>query len=148
MPSIVTDPTKYQKARAASGAVSRNNGDDVASILSKLTLDETYDVAAELLDAPVHELVAKYQHLNAGQQRMNLGNRIRAKVKALNGDEGSTGTNALAQIAEPSLVAAKEREEAAARAKAEKAEAKAAAESEPKPKRQSKAKAAADEAGE
>lgn len=148
MASIVADPNKYQKARAASGAISRNNGDGVASILSKLTLDETYDVAAELLDASLGELVAKYSHLNAGQQRMNLGNRIRAKVKALNGEDSTTGTDALAQIAEPSLAAAKEREEAVAAAKAEKAAAKAAAAaSEPKPKRQRKAKAA-DEAGE
>lgn len=147
MASIVADPTKYQKARAASGAISRNNGDAVASILSKLTLDETYDVAAELLDAQVGELVAKYSHLNAGQQRMNLGNRIRAKVKALNGEDSATGIDALAQIAEPSLAAAKEREEAAAAAKAEKAAAKAAAAAASESKRQRKAKAA-DEAGE
>lgn len=146
MASIVADPTKYQKARAASGAISRNNGDAVASILSKLTLDETYDVTSELVDVPVHELVAKYSHLNAGQQRMNLGNRIRAKVKALNGEEGDAGVTALAQIAEPALTSAKQREEEAARAKAEKAEAKAA-EAADKPKR-SRKKASVDETGE
>lgn len=56
-------------------------GDDVAEMLRG---KDPYKAAAEYLNVPVAELKTKYAHLNAGQQRMNLGNRMRAKWKKLN----------------------------------------------------------------
>lgn len=52
-------------------------GDETAVALREKTLDEVYDHAAELIGVAVEDLKSKYGHLNAGQQRMNLGNRIR-----------------------------------------------------------------------
>lgn len=42
-------------------------------------LAELYSRAARLLGVPEPELRKKYGHLNPGLQRMNLGNRLRAK---------------------------------------------------------------------
>ncbi len=60
----------------------RDVGDDVAIRLRSCnSLEETYIVASEYLGVPTAELRAKYERLNPGQQRMNLGNRMRAKWK-------------------------------------------------------------------
>ncbi len=80
---IAADVSKYQKSKSASGSVSLNNGDRVATAMNGLTLDEAYDLAAEVATVPVDELKAKYAHLNIGQQRMNLGNRIRGVLNKL-----------------------------------------------------------------
>jgi hypothetical protein len=54
-------------------------GDDVGELLRGKSVDETYAIAAKYLGAPVLELKAKYAHLNPGQQRMVLGNRMRKR---------------------------------------------------------------------
>jgi hypothetical protein len=46
-------------------------------------LDFAYSATATLLAIPEDELRARYGHLNPGQQRMNLGNRLRAHYKRL-----------------------------------------------------------------
>lgn len=56
-------------------------GDDVAAMLRGKTLDEAYAAAADFLKVPEAELRAKYGRLNHGQQRMNLGNRMRALAR-------------------------------------------------------------------
>lgn len=67
-----------RKERARSGV--KDAGDDVAIMLRSCdTLDKIYEAASEYLATPVADLKAKYAHLNNGQQRMNLGNRMRAK---------------------------------------------------------------------
>lgn len=64
--------------RAKAGV--RDVGDEVAALLRSCdTLDKMYAVASEYLADPVENLRKKYGHLNHGQQRMNLGNRMRAK---------------------------------------------------------------------
>jgi len=136
---------KYVKAKAASGAVSRHNGDVVAASLEGLTIDEVYALASEVTEVSVGDLHAKYGHLNVGQQRMNLGNRVRGVVGKMNRacDKAAdakvdaphvTGDEYLTQLAEPFRDAVAYRAEAEAKAKAErdaeraaKAEAKAAA---------------------
>lgn len=61
----------------------RDNGDTVAIILRACgSLAEVYKAAAKHLGAPEKDLVAKYSHLNPGQQRMCLGNRLRGAQKA------------------------------------------------------------------
>ena len=57
-------------------------GDEVAAKLRAMTIDEVYAFAAKLVDVKPTALKAKYEGLNVGMQRMNLGNMIR---KALRG---------------------------------------------------------------
>lgn len=126
---IPTD--KYVKAKSASGAVSRHNGDVVASALEGLTIDEVFSLAAEVTEQEESMLREKYSHLNVGQQRMNLGNRIRGVVgkmnraceKALDAGEEQPhvfGDVFLNQLAEPYRDAVAQREQEAAEAKAAK----------------------------
>ena len=70
--SVNADLENYTKAKAASGASSVNNGDEVATLLTGMNLDEVYEVAQEFADTEYD-----YTHLNSGMARMNLGNRIR-----------------------------------------------------------------------
>ncbi|AZS06540.1 hypothetical protein [Alteromonas phage ZP6] len=107
--SIVADPSKYQKSKSASGNVSRNNGDAVATALTGQPIENVRAIAAEMCDVPAEDLEAKYAHLNVGQQRMNLGNKIRGAVnrmdKKADTEEGKKegligGADYLAQIVE------------------------------------------------
>lgn len=59
----------------ASGRESVHNGDVVAAMLTGLSLEQLYMVAASL------GISGDYAHLNNGMQRMNVGNRIRKLVK-------------------------------------------------------------------
>lgn len=69
-----------RKERTARGE--KDVGDPVAVMLRDAkTPDQMYATAAKFLGVPEKELRAKYGHLNAGQQRMNCGNRMRAKWK-------------------------------------------------------------------
>lgn len=126
---------KYQKAKTASGGVSLHNGDRVAAALAGLTLEEVQKLAAEVISTEktpvtVEDLVAKYAHLNPGQQRMNLGNRIRGALAKLDKaydaavakgeDAGFSGDTYLATIAEPFRQAVADRQAAAEAEKAAK----------------------------
>lgn len=74
--------TKYVPSVAASGKKSLHNGDGVAEALEYKSLDEVYATAGKLLEGwDETKLRAKYEHLNIGSQRMNLGNRLRAAYK-------------------------------------------------------------------
>lgn len=76
---VVTVAEANRENRAKSGVT--DVGDRIAELLRGKTLDEAYTVAARFLRAPEDELRSKYSHLNNGQQRMNLGNRMRAWEK-------------------------------------------------------------------
>lgn len=67
--------------RTESGAPSVDIGDATAKRLRGCTLNEVYKVAAKELDASEKSLRDRYTHLNVGQQRMTLGNRLRAVAK-------------------------------------------------------------------
>lgn len=55
---------------------SLHSNDFIGGALAGLTLDQVKTIADDLgVDA------SKYDHLNSGQQRMNIGNRLRALVK-------------------------------------------------------------------
>jgi hypothetical protein len=71
------DVSNYEKVKNASGHTSLDCGDDIAQTLRGKTLDEVYATAAKKLKEPEKDLRAKYKHLNAGMQRMSLGNRLR-----------------------------------------------------------------------
>ena len=80
---IRTKAEQYQIYLSLSGKKSLDNGDQVALLLRGKTLDEVYSLTAEHLLTTVEELKERYKHLNAGQQRMNLGNRLRKIVRDL-----------------------------------------------------------------
>lgn len=63
----------------------RDVGDEVAKMLREAaSLDDTYAIGAKYLHEKEPALRAKYEHLNPGQQRMVIGNRMRAKWKKEN----------------------------------------------------------------
>lgn len=72
------NPEDMRKLTSAAGNLSYDCGDGVARQLERKSLMEVYEIAAAKLGIPQEQLLAKYQHLNPGMQRMNLGNRIRA----------------------------------------------------------------------
>lgn len=126
---IRPDLEKYEKVKLEDGTVVHDRGDDVAVKLRGLSLPETAEMLArqmlerkDVFEKDIGEngsikklteaLQEKYAHLNPGQQRMNLGNRLR----------GLAGRIEKFDAREE---ARKEREEAKAKAKAA-AEAKAA----------------------
>lgn len=65
--------------RAASGRLSKDNSDSVALLLRGKKLYDVYEIAADFLGVTLESLVARYQHLNPGQQRMCLGTLLRRK---------------------------------------------------------------------
>lgn len=75
----VYDPSRYTKhnVRTETGRKAFDIADKVANKLRGKTVDEQYEVAAPCLGTTVAALRAKYGHLNPGQIRMNLGNRMR-----------------------------------------------------------------------
>jgi hypothetical protein len=78
--TLVAHFAEYVKVTTATGNKSYDSGDKVAVRLRGLELDAVYAEAATVLKTPEAELRAKYARLNAGMQRMNLGNRIRAAI--------------------------------------------------------------------
>jgi hypothetical protein len=85
---VAADLSTYkvsEKVRTESGRKAIDSDDATAKELRGKTLDEVYAIAGKELGQTQKELKEKYQHLNIGMQRMNLGNRIRgarAKAKA------------------------------------------------------------------
>ena len=82
-PAFAPQPTKHavetRERMKAEGVT--DIGDDVATMLRGKSLDEAYAIAAKYLHVTEPELRAKYSKLNHGQQRMNLGNRMRGYAK-------------------------------------------------------------------
>ncbi len=114
----------YVSGVSGSGKRTKNCGDDIAAALDGFTLEEVQKVASKMRDIPVKELAAKYEHLNVGQQRMNLGNLIRGAVakldKAHDKDKAVVpGLKTLKIECDPFADAVSKRTKAAATAKAE-----------------------------
>lgn len=83
--AILSGRTISQAQAQARARGDKDIGDPVALMLREAkTLDEVYVKGAEFLGVPVDELRAKYAKLNPGQQRMNIGNRMRSKYKREN----------------------------------------------------------------
>jgi hypothetical protein len=76
---VPADLSKYvlHETKTASGRRHIDVDDDTAAKLRELALPAIYKYAAKVLDESVASLTEKYQHLNPGMQRMNLGNRVR-----------------------------------------------------------------------
>jgi hypothetical protein len=74
-------PASVATAQRAKAGI-RDIGDEVALLLRDCgTLDQVYAAAAHYLQLKEEDLRAKYGHLNPGQQRMNLGNKMRFKQR-------------------------------------------------------------------
>lgn len=71
--------TVDKDVRTPSGAHSISVGDPVAKALNGLSVDQLAGVAK---DAGLSEKFKGWGHLNAGMQRMNLGNMLRSLVKS------------------------------------------------------------------
>lgn len=81
--TVPADLSKYAKdteTKTANGNPSIHCNDKVANLLLGKSLDEAYKIAAKTLKETEKDLRAKYEHLNVGMQRMNLGNRLRKAV--------------------------------------------------------------------
>ena len=95
LPGLPLDPPAYKRPvprETAAVSVPRETapkpakspvatGDDLAMVLAGHGLDVIYSAAAVVLSTDESELRQRYAHLNPGQQRMNLGNRIRSTWK-------------------------------------------------------------------
>lgn len=79
--TIKTGDYNYTPCVAASGRASKDNDDMVAQKLRGQDLRLVYKIVAAEIEVSVTELKAKYGHLNPGQQRMCLGNRLRGHYK-------------------------------------------------------------------
>lgn len=82
---INADLTRYEvsdKIKTASGRKAVDTADAVAKKLRGCDLSEAYKLASEVTGEAQTALRRKYEHLNPGMQRMNLGNRIRGAKAA------------------------------------------------------------------
>lgn len=135
---------RYTATKTATGAKSLNNGDEVASTLVGLNIEELFTIGDSLLGE--NDFREKYAKLNMGMQRMNMGNRIRAKVRTIDADEKANegdGLKALQKVAKPFIKARDERIATAAKEKAAKQKEREAKAAEAKAKKEAKAAAKA-----
>ena len=76
----------YQKVKAQRGdrvVRTMDNGDLVAQKMRDLTLQQVYTHAAKVLSTSERALRERFEHLNLGMQRMNLGNMVRRAMKGV-----------------------------------------------------------------
>ena len=103
----------YVTTRTSSGGKSLHNNDTVAQGLAGLNIEELYVIAGKFLKFPlkvskatiegVDELETAYGDLNVGMQRMNLGNRIRARVTKVDVENDKTAAAAVKDGKEPKV---------------------------------------------
>ncbi|REK56653.1 MAG: hypothetical protein DWQ49_09795 [Bacteroidetes bacterium] len=133
-PMVKVNRDRYQTTRTAAGTKSLHSGDETANILDGLTIDELFKIGDKFLEVK-DDLRAKYQKLNVGMQRMNMGNRIRAKVRAIDAANAKavekakkdgqpvpqvkSGIDQLIAVSAPFVDARNKRHEAEEKAKAE-----------------------------
>lgn len=72
---------RYAKSKSASGNSSKICGDGTSKELEGLTLDEAYHHVADVTGEDVSDMVQRWAHLNVGQQRMLVGNKLRKFYK-------------------------------------------------------------------
>lgn len=71
---------RYQKVKV-DGKQTYDCGDEVAQMLRGLDIADIAGVLANAIDGDKHEIMQRYEHLNNGQQRMVIGNRLRKVIK-------------------------------------------------------------------
>lgn len=73
---------KDTEKKTVNGNPSIDNDDEVARKFRGKDLDAVYALTAKALGLTEKELRDRYKNLNLGMQRMNLGNRFRAALRA------------------------------------------------------------------
>lgn len=68
---------RYVKTTRPNGAATAHNGDVIAKELRDYEPEDVCKLADRIFALPIGTHLAKYDHLNNGQKRMNAGNRIR-----------------------------------------------------------------------
>ena len=68
---------RYIKTTRPNGAATAHNGDVIAKELRDYEPEDVCKLADRIFALPIGTHLAKYEHLNNGQKRMNAGNRIR-----------------------------------------------------------------------
>lgn len=68
---------RYVKTTRPNGAATAHNGDVIAKELREYEPEDVCKLADRIFALPIGTHLAKYEHLNNGQKRMNAGNRIR-----------------------------------------------------------------------
>ena len=103
--TVVANREAYKQTRSASGAKSLSNGDEVATAMEGMNIEEVYTLAKEVTGEDYQD---RYAKLNVGMQRMNLGNRIRGVISKLNkagavaeGGNPNAGTEKFEAAAKP-----------------------------------------------
>ena len=77
------DLSDYVAVKSAGGNSSLDNGDTLAKKLRGLDIEGVYKEYARVAGRDEADAMRKrYKDLNVGMQRMNLGNRLRAHLKA------------------------------------------------------------------
>lgn len=110
-------PNTAAMVKTAGGSFHKD--DPVGNLLNGLTIEQVLDLAkAAEIDG------SKYSHLNVGQQRMNIGNRLRGLLKK---DENGNLLAKLTKLVDPLKAANAKAEAAAKEAKAKEAADKKAA---------------------
>jgi len=71
----------YVNSYSAEGNSSKHNGDRIALLFEGKDLNEVYGVVARTLGLSQDSMMAKWVHLNKGQQRMLAGNALRKFLK-------------------------------------------------------------------
>lgn len=105
---VQPDYTRYTKheVKSPSGRKALDINDAAAALLRGHDISDCYFIVAKNMakldtsinaDAMEKELIAQYEHLNIGMQRMNLGNRLR---KAM-GTYGNLNAHKTARVAKP-----------------------------------------------
>jgi hypothetical protein len=98
--------------RTASGGYSVSNGDEIAKALNALTVEQLERVART---AGLSDRFERWEHVNPGMKRMNLGNVLRAAV-----EKDETKAKANLAIQEAAKMPRQEPEKKATKPKAEK----------------------------
>jgi len=93
---LTVNPDNYVQTTSASGKKSMRRDDEVANAMDGLPIESIHALGQKLLK---EDTSAKYQHLNVGMQRMNVGNRLRKFVKEA--AEGEDRAGSLADAAAP-----------------------------------------------
>lgn len=81
--TIVADSyrRRYQNVRSVNNNSSKICGDRISKMLHGKTLQEVAGIVAEYTGDSAADLLSRYEHLNPGQRRMNIGNRLRHWAK-------------------------------------------------------------------
>lgn len=72
---------RYLSTRSHTGSSSKICGDAISIMLNGQTVERCAEIVAGYTGDSAADLLSRYEHLNPGQRRMNIGNRLRHWAK-------------------------------------------------------------------